>query len=80
MATNDGYSPYPLGLTAAEATSAIRRAFNMDTELLGYVRYKSSVTAPSVLNTKDGDLWLNATTQKLYRASVDGTVLIWFEV
>lgn len=84
MATNDGYSPYPLGLTAADAVIAIKRAFNLDTELLGYVRYSSSATPPTILNSKHGDLWLNSTTDKLYRASVgvdNGTaVLFWFEV
>jgi hypothetical protein len=80
MATNDGYSPYPIGLTAAEATGAIRRAFNLSTELLGYVRFKSHAERPNALATKDGDLWYNSTGQKLYRASVDSGTVVWFEV
>lgn len=80
MATNDGYSPYPIGLTAAESVAAIRRAFNLSTELLGYVRYAGATTPPTILNTKNGDIWLNSTTDKLYRAYIDGTTLIWFEV
>lgn len=80
MATNDGYSPYPIGLTAAEATGAIRRAFNLSTELLGYVRFKSHTDRPSALATKDGDLWYFTTAQKLYRASVDSDTVVWFEV
>lgn len=80
MATNDGYSPYPIGLTAAEATNAIRRAYNLSTELLGYVRFKSHTDRPSAFETKDGDLWYNTLAQKLYRASVDTGTVIWFEV
>jgi len=84
MATNDGYSPYPLGLTAAQATAAIKRAFNLDTEFLGYVRYSSSATPPTILASKHGDLWLNSSNDKLYKASIgtdNGTaVLLWFEV
>ena len=80
MTTNDGYSPYPIGLTAAESVAAIRRAFNLDTELLGYVRYSGTTTPPTILTTKNGDLWLNASTDKLYRAAIDGTTLLWFEV
>jgi hypothetical protein len=84
MATNDGYSPYPIGLTAAEATAAIKRAFNLDTELLGYVRYSVSATPPTILNSKHGDLWMNTSADKLYRAyvGVDNgmPVLLWFEV
>ncbi len=30
MATNDGYSPYPLGITASEATTAILKAHNFE--------------------------------------------------
>mgnify|MGYP000178484142 FL=1 len=84
MATNDGYSPYPLGLTAAQATAAIKRAFNLDTEFLGYVRYSSSATPPTILTSKHGDLWLNSSNDKLYKASIgadgNGAVLLWFEV
>lgn len=80
MATNDGYSPYPIGLTAAESVAAIKRAHNLSTELLGYVRFKSHADRPNAFETKDGDLWYNTVMQKLYRASVDTGTVIWFEV
>jgi len=84
MATNDGYSPYPLGLTAADAATAINRAFDLDSELLNYVKFTSSATPPNVLETKAGDLWLNTTTDILYRASIGddagNPLLLWFEV
>ena len=78
MATNDGYSPYPLGLTAVQAVDAITRAHNLSTELLGYVKYTTGVTPPT--GSKPGDIWLNSTTGKLYRAMVESTVLVWLEV
>jgi|WetSurMetagenome_2_1015567.scaffolds.fasta_scaffold829379_2 hypothetical protein len=80
MATNDGYSPYPLGLTAADATAAIRRAYNLNTEFLGYVRYKESDVAPIVSTVKQGDIWYNTTTKSIYRAYIEGTTLLWLEV
>lgn len=78
MATNDGYSPYPLGLTALQTVTAITRAFNLDTELQGYVVYSEGATSPTT--AKSGDLWLNTSTGKLYRAHFESTVLVWLEV
>lgn len=78
MATNDGYSPYPLGLTAVQAVEAINRAYNLSTELGGYVVYQEGTTAPTT--AKSGDLWLNSSTGKLFRASFESTVLVWLEV
>jgi len=80
MATNDGYSPYPIGLTAAESVAALKRAHNLGTEFLGYVRYKESTTPPTVLDTKQGDLWYNTSSGTLFRAYLEGTTLLWFEV
>lgn len=78
MATNDGYSPYPLGLTAVQAVEAITRAYNLDTELGGYVVFSEGTTHPT--DSKTGDLWLNSSTGKLYRANVESSVLVWLEV
>lgn len=80
MATNDGYSPYPIGLTAAQAVAAIKRAYNLNTELGEYVKYKESSIAPELVNTKNGDLWYNTSTLSLYRAYIEDTTLLWFEV
>ena len=78
MATNDGYSPYPLGLTAVQAVEAITRAFNLDTELDNYVSYIESTTPPT--DAKSGDFWLNTNTGKIYRGHFESTVLVWLEV
>lgn len=80
MATNDGYSPYPIGLTAAEAVAAIKRAHNLYIELSVYNGFRQSATPPAILTIKNGDLWFNTTTEILYRANIDGTTLLWFEV
>jgi hypothetical protein len=80
MATNDGYQPYPIGLTASQATNAIKRAHDLDEELSEFVKITSSITPPTVLETKTGDLWKNLTTSKIYRASIEGSTLLWFEV
>jgi hypothetical protein len=78
MATNDGYAPYPLGLTAVQAVTAITRSHNLTTELAGYVSYTESGTAPTVAKTSDK--WLNTTTSKLYAAHFESSVLVWLEV
>ena len=80
MATNDGFSPYPIGLTAAQSVAAILRAHNFDGEIAGLVAFTDSDTAPLVANTKTGDIWQYTTQGKLYRGWVDGTDLLWFEV
>jgi len=80
MATNDGYSPYPLGLTASQATEAITRAYNLSTELNSYVKITQSAVAPAPSITKNGDHWVNTTTGKLYRVQIVGSILTWFEV
>lgn len=37
MATNDGYSPYPIGLTAVDTVAALTRAHNSNTLFVNYV-------------------------------------------
>lgn len=80
MATNDGFSPYPIGLTAAESVAAILRAHNLTVELGGFVSFFSDTVIPLVGVTKIGDIFDKTDTGKLYRAAVDGATLIWFEV
>lgn len=87
MSTQDGYNAYSVGLTALQAKNAIQAAHNLSTTLGGYVKYTASTTAPLFANAKDGDLWLNTTTNILYRAVTadsdgNGTndTLFWFEV
>jgi len=86
MATNDGYSPYTLGMTAAEAATAITRAANLSTELLGYVGYTGAATPPTIAGgANDGDVWYDSANGLFYRAQIDvvnpaSPVLIYFEI
>jgi len=84
MATNDGYTPYPLGLTAAEVKTAITRAFNLTAELSLYVGFSGNAVVPTLASgIKDGDIWHNTATGVRYQAYVDniGTpTLVFFEV
>lgn len=87
MPTNDGYSPYPLNLTALQVKTAIDRAHNLSTELLGYVAYRDSTVPPTLAQgIKEGDIWHNPSLDpalgggKYYRAYLDGSALVYFEV
>jgi hypothetical protein len=80
MPTNDGYTPYPIGLTAEETVAALQRSNDLDNEFSNYVKFFTSSTSPNISQTKNSDIWLNSDTSKLYRASIDGSTLIWFEV
>ena len=84
MATNDGYSPYPIGLTALQVKDAINRSHNLDTEFANYVGISTNATAPTIAGgVKDGDIWLDTTNSKYYVARIDTTgtpVLLFFEV
>ena len=76
MATNDVYSPYPIGLTAAQTVEAILRAYNLTDG--DFAKYQESATAPTV--TKPGDIWYNTTLSTIYMAYVSGTTTVWIEV
>jgi hypothetical protein len=76
MATLDGYDPYPLGLTASEVVQALNRAFNLDDG--DFVKYTADTAQPA--NPKTGDVWINTTTYKVYRAYVYNFDIVWLEV
>ncbi len=80
MATNDGYSPYPIGLTAAQTVEAINRAYNLDDEINNASGFTSGPTQPAIESSKTGDLWFNTNLFRLFRAYVEDTTLLWFEV
>lgn len=79
MATNDGYAPYPLGLTASEAVTAITRAFNMSTELENYQYYYTQSALPTTV-IRSGDLWRDEDSNKVYMSTLEGSATIWLEV
>lgn len=76
MATNDGYSPYPIGLTASQTVEAINRAYNLSDG--DFVKYVEGVQAPT--SPKMGDIWNNTALNRMYRAYTDGTNTVWLEV
>jgi hypothetical protein len=51
MATNDGFEPYPLGLTALEAKNAIEKAHNLDAA--GVRAFVESATDSNVFTDAD---------------------------
>lgn len=75
MATLDGYAPYPIQLTAEQSVYAIRRAFNLDEELINYVYRTIADNAPA--KPTYGDIWTDE--DRLYRAFVEGANVIWIE-
>jgi hypothetical protein len=90
MATNDGYSPYPIGLTASQSVSAINNAYNMSSILTQYSRFTTAAVPPAIsttdshlgtVTTKEGDYWFDNVNYILYRAYIDSSSnLFWFEV
>jgi hypothetical protein len=75
MATNDGYSPYPTGLTAAEIVTALDRASNLADGT--FVQFTEAATAPTT--PKNGDKWRNTTLNLTYVAFVEGVTYVWLE-
>lgn len=76
MATNDGYSPYPIGLTASQTVEALNRAYNLSDG--DFVKYVEGMTPPT--SPKMGDSWYNTSTYKIYRAYVHNTSIVWLEI
>lgn len=76
MATNDGYSPYPIGLTAVDTVAALTRAHNSNTLFVNYVAQAAVPTSIS----HNGDIWNDIDTNKLYRAYKQDNVVQWLEV
>lgn len=80
MATNDGYSPYPTGMTAKEATDALWNAKNMGSNFCKVITQSSAPGYAEVPN--DCSFWYNTSTNKLYRAcrNTSLSMIVWFEV
>jgi len=76
MATLDGYTPYPVTLTAEETVYAIKRAFNLDEELKGYIKRTIADILPSFPMT--GDFYSD--NDRSYIAHVEGANTIWIEI
>lgn len=83
MATQDGFSPYPINLTAAQSVAAIHRAHNLEETLAHYPFIAQTETPPTLETVKtSGEFWYCTKTAKLYRCYINETegVILWFEV
>lgn len=83
MATNDGYNPYPINLSAKQSVEAIRRAHVLPETLAHYSFISKTDTPPTISEIKtSGEFWFNESNGKLYRSYISDTdnVLVWFEV
>lgn len=82
MATQDGYSPYPIGLSAADSVTAIRRAHNLLDTLKSYCEIIPAESAPTYEDIENQcSYWYDTLNNKLYRAFVneDTSAVVWFE-
>jgi len=83
MATQDGYAPYPINLTAKQSVDAIHRAHKLPETLAQYSHIAQTDTPPTYEDIEtSGEFWFNTTNGKVYRAfkNDDDQVLVWFEV
>lgn len=76
MATLDGYTPYPVTLTAEETVFAIKRAFNLDEELVNYIKRTLAEALPPFPNT--GDFYSD--NDRSFLAHVEGANTLWIEI
>jgi len=86
MATNDGYAPYQLGITAAEVQTALNNALVLNNTLLNYQAYFETTTPPTIaMGVKENDTWHDITNGIFYRVYIDNSnpaspVPLFFEV
>lgn len=88
MATLDGYAPYPLELTALQARNAIQRSHVLSNILANYqhsfvqadVPDETEASGDFIRAVRSGDVWCDSTTNKIYSATIEDDVIIWFEV
>lgn len=83
MATNDGYQPYPIGLTASQSVDGIKNGYQLYNILKNYTRVYESETAPTITDVYNGyEIWYNTLTDKVYRSSKNDekNIVAWFEL
>lgn len=83
MASQDGFIPYPIGLSANQAVTGIRNGYALPETLKAYSHVLDQLDPPSgddVFNQHS--LWYNESNSKLYRAlkNESAQVTIWLEV
>lgn len=82
--TADGYTPYSVGMSAAQAVEALNRALNLSTELTNFLEYYASSTLPTQTYesgvVKVGSRWYNIANGKIYKAvAIESLLPIWIE-
>lgn len=83
MATLDGYSPYPIGLTASQSVEGVKNGFQLYNILKQYCRVYESETAPTISDVhNEFEIWYCTTTDKVYRAckNDEKNIVVWFEI
>lgn len=83
MATQDGFSPYPIGLNAKQSVAAIHRAHTLPETLSHYAFVAQTETPPTYNDVQtSGEFWFNISNGKMYQAyrNDEDKVLVWFEV
>lgn len=83
MASNDGFIPYPIGLSANQSVIGIRNGYSLPETLKEYSHVLDQLDPPSgdiVYNQHS--FWYNETNSKLYRAlkNESAQITVWFEV
>lgn len=76
MATADGYSPYPVSLTAEQVVWAINRSYNLDHELINYPLRVIADEVPD--SAVAGDMFTD--NERLFTAWVEGANYLWIEL
>ena len=83
MASNDGFIPYPIGLSANQSVIGIRNGYALPETLKEYSHVSDQLDPPNgdtVYNQHS--FWYNETNSKLYRAlkNESAQITVWFEV
>lgn len=83
MASNDGFIPYPIGLSANQSVIGIRNGYALHETLKEYSHVSDQLDPPSEDNVfNQHSFWYNESNSKLYRAlkNESAQVTIWLEV
>lgn len=83
MASNDGFIPYPVGLSANQTVKGIRQGYGLMETLKEYSHVSDLLDPPDARQVyNQSSFWYNERNSKLYRAikNESAQVTVWFEV
>ena len=83
MATNDGYQPYPSGLTAEQFATALKNGWTLPETLKLYANCIMSLDPPdNSVCYNPAVFWYCLRTNKMYQPLIneDENIVVWFEV